>query len=325
MDTLSIFASELDQKLRSLKHVALIAHKSPDGDAYWSLEGMRQLLLTNFPELTVSVVVPREKTADTHVSWIIAGEISETIPADAELVLLLDAALLSRTALTEAQYPTQEIISIDHHELQPGNIAGYRDTGVPSTTVILTQIAQTLNWQITPLAATALLLGVYTDTGGFIHRNSNQAAFETAWFLMSKWADQLRITQEAFGNYSLEYLHDLGKCLLSIVRVWNIACLFFEETESNSHLKSHIIGYLSGLRDVDVACVLMQKWTEVKGSFRTRKEGIDVNELAKKLGGGWHKKASGFTLEWAISGDNFTWNGTTYTQGNFIEYIKNLL
>lgn len=53
---------------------------------------------------------------------------------------------------------------------------------------------------------------------------------------------------------------------------------------NNSHLKTHIIGYLSGIRGVDIACVLMQKGDEVKGSFRTRKEGIDLNILAQKFG-----------------------------------------
>lgn len=112
---------------------------------------------------------------------------------------------------------------------------------------------------MTPEAATALLLGVYTDTGGFIHRNSNQHAFETAAFLVGKGARQDAIVNTVFGNHSIEYLHNLGEGLLSIVQKGNIACLFFPETENNSHLKSHIIGYLSGLANVDIACVLMQK------------------------------------------------------------------
>lgn len=41
----------------------------------------------------------------------------------------------------------------------------------------------------------------------------------------------------------------------------------------------------------------MQKGDEVKGSFRTRKDNVDLNILAQKLGGGGHKKASGFILK----------------------------
>lgn len=256
---LASFAHSLDELLRSKAHVALIAHKAPDGDAYGSLEGMLQLLKSNYPDLTVSLVVPPEEQTDEHVSWILSEKPFPNVPEAAELVLFLDASVLSRTALDAAHYPKQPIITIDHHEAQPDSIEGYRDTEAASTTVILTDLAKILDWTITPEAATALLLGLYTDTGGFIHRNSNQHAFETAGFLLSKGADQGRITAEAFGNHSLQYLHDLGTGLLSIVQVGRIACLFFPETANNSHLKSHIIGYLSGLANVDIACVLMQK------------------------------------------------------------------
>jgi phosphoesterase RecJ-like protein len=189
MSSLSNFCTELHTKLLTLTHVVLIAHKTPDGDAFGSLEGMRQLLIANYPTMTVSVVIPEEKHEDTHVSWVISDRVTD-IPSDAELVLFLDASPLSRTALDPAQYPTQPVITIDHHEPRPDSIDGYRDVEVASTTSIITDIARTLNWTLTPRAATALLLGIYTDTGGFIHRNSNQHAFQTAAFLMSCGAEQ---------------------------------------------------------------------------------------------------------------------------------------
>ena len=89
---------------------------------------------------------------------------------------------------------------------------------------------------------------------------------------MSYGAAQSRIANQVFANNTLSYLHELGNGLLSIVQKGSIACLFFSETENNSHLKSHIIGYLSGLANVDIACVLMQRGDEIKGSFRTRRE-----------------------------------------------------
>ena len=185
MYTLQTFSTFLDAKIRNMRHVALIAHQAPDGDALGSLEGLRYLLETNYRDLSASVILPPEKQYDTHVTWILR-ETCSTVPSDAELILFLDASHLSRTALTPDQYPTQEIITIDHHEPQEGSIEGYRDISASSTTVILTDIARELKWSVTSHAATALLLGVYTDTGGFIHRNSNQHAFETAAFLIGQ-------------------------------------------------------------------------------------------------------------------------------------------
>lgn len=87
-------------------------------------------------------------------------------------------------------------------------------------------MALELNWQVSSKAATALLMGIYTDTGGFIHRNTDVRSFHAASELMRLGADQPSISTEVFGNYSLDYLHDLGRGLLSIVVEDGIACLF---------------------------------------------------------------------------------------------------
>ncbi len=201
------FSQQLQNLLLQKKHIALIAHMSPDGDAYGSLQGLKTLLEENYSHLTVTVVIPPEKQVDTRAHWIIETSV-EDIPPGADQVILLDTSLLSRTALThEVILP---ILSIDHHEPQETSIPGYYDTEVASTTIILTEIARILNWKISSQAATALLLGIYTDTGGFIHRNSNAQAFSTAAYLLSLGANQSQITSQIFGNYSLGYLHELG-------------------------------------------------------------------------------------------------------------------
>lgn len=190
--------------------------------------------------------------------------------------------------------------------------------------MIIAELAQILNWKISSQAATALLLGIYTDTGGFLHRNTIPKAFEISGWLMDHGANQSRIAQTAFGDYTLAYLQDLGKGLMSIVQSGTVACLFFHETDENAHLRTHIIGYLSGLANVDIACVLTQKMNQVKGSLRTRKDNIDVNLIAKHFGGGGHKKASGFELDATIADGFLHWVGQTYSLQDFSNYIERL-
>ena len=115
------FVENIHHQCTTLTHIALIAHKSPDGDAYGSLEGMRQLLVTNYPRLTISLVVPLEAHIDTHVSWVLANSVP-AIPDEAQLVLLLDTSIIARTALKESEYPRQPVITIDHHEPRPESI-----------------------------------------------------------------------------------------------------------------------------------------------------------------------------------------------------------
>lgn len=122
MYTLETFSTFLDTKLREVHGIALIAHKAPDGDAYGSLEGMRQLLVANYAHLDISTVVPPEPQIDDHVSWILSAETTPVVPPTTELVIFMDASPLSRTALKPEDYPTQEIITIDHHEPQIDSI-----------------------------------------------------------------------------------------------------------------------------------------------------------------------------------------------------------
>lgn len=162
--------------------MSLIAHKNPDGDAFGSLEGMRQILIDNFPHLTVDVILPQEDF-DSHVSWIMA-ETREALSEKTDLIVLLDTSLLSRTALSSEAFSGHEIICIDHHESFVESVSGYRDSSASATCLILTEMALTLNWTLSARAATALLMGIYTDTGGFIHRNTDVRSFRAATELM---------------------------------------------------------------------------------------------------------------------------------------------
>lgn len=94
---------------------------------------------------------------DTHVSWIL-GKTVPTIPTDTDLVIILDTSLLARTTLSPECFDGFELITIDHHEILPLAVDGYRDSSAASTTQILTHLAQELNWSVTPDTATALLM-----------------------------------------------------------------------------------------------------------------------------------------------------------------------
>ena len=63
----------------------------------------------------------------------------------------------------------------------------------------------------------------------------------------------------------------------------------------------------------------------MKGSFRTRDNEFDMNKLAQKIGGGGHKKASGFTLAGAKLTHILEWNGRKYTPQEYITFIQELI
>lgn len=142
MSSLSTFALEFNAQIQNIQHITLISHRTPDGDAFGSLEGMRGLLEKNHPHLTVEVVVPEEQF-DTHIAWIL-GQTVTSLPLSTDLIVLLDTSLVSRTKLTPEVFEGYSLLSIDHHEQFPEAIPGYRDSTASANTIILTEMAEIL-------------------------------------------------------------------------------------------------------------------------------------------------------------------------------------
>jgi len=49
--------------------------------------------------------------------------------------------------------------------------------------------------------------------------------------------------------------------------------------------------------DVNYSMLIKQDRGHIKGSLRTRRDDVDLSEIAKKFGGGGHPKAAGFTIK----------------------------
>jgi bifunctional oligoribonuclease and PAP phosphatase NrnA len=168
---LSSFAHTFGIWLTQARHITLIAHKSPDGDAIGSLVGLALLIHSNLPEVRVCVCLPSETTPlDAHLSWLLTLlepgiEIVRDIPADCHHVIILDCHSYDRTALPETSFSAKSIMIIDHHVPKIDIIDSYIDTDFSSTTLILTELSQILGWTCSTSASTALLTGLYTDTG----------------------------------------------------------------------------------------------------------------------------------------------------------------
>lgn len=78
---------------------------------------------------------------------------------------------------------------------------------------------------------------------------------------------------------------------------------------------------MSGLENVDIACVLLPEEGVIKGSLRTRYDHIDVNQIAHRFGGGGHKKAAGFRIPGSIVDGQIWLEGKIYTTEEFAKMI----
>jgi len=195
-------------------------------------------------------------------------------------------------------------INIDHHASNDhfGEI-NFVPLHVCSSTEVVYRLLQHLDIAITPQIATALLLGVYTDTGSFMHQNTTPSSYLVGSELLMLGANLNRISSDVFRSYDFKTLKLWGKVLDNLYVTPDGAAVVGikkEEYESIGATRADlegVIDYVNSMPEASYSVLLSEdERGNVKASLRTRNDEIDVKALAEKFGGGGHVKAAGFTI-----------------------------
>ena len=197
------------------------------------------------------------------------------------------------------------VVMIDHHVSGPGfgNIR-VSDPTAPAAALLCYRLVRRLGWRLTPAAATALLLGLVTDTGRFQYSNTNPEALRTAAELVEAGARPEVIGMEVYESAAFGYLGLAGEVLTRAVLdppkslVWSYMTqddlarrgIGMEDTDG-------LIDAVRIAREAEVAVLAKQQPDGVwKLSLRSRRR-VDVAAVAEAMGGGGHHRASGFRFE----------------------------
>ncbi len=195
-------------------------------------------------------------------------------------------------------------INIDHHASNDlfGDI-NFVVTNATSSTEIVYYLLQKLEIRITPHIATSLLLGLYTDTGSFMHQNTTSQSYKAAGELVKLGGNVSQIANNVFQTYDLKTLKLWGRVLSNLHITQEGAAIVGVEKDEYESLGAKrsdlegVIDFINSMPEAKYAVILSEdEKGNVKASFRTRKSDVDVKALAEKFGGGGHVKASGFTI-----------------------------
>ncbi len=285
------------------KSISLVIHERPDGDAVGSAWALYHILSEqkNVEVVCVSKIDPIfERTLGKL-------PIQKNISTDAELIFLLDCSELHRTGLENeiklARRNHQKIIAVDHHV---GRSLGkhvdeyLHDDTASSTAELLFECINTLRAPISSAVANSLLLGIYTDTGGFRHPNTSPRTLKIVSRLVSCGADIEQLTgqfaqQRTLSKtklwgaaFSLVKINRLG---IATVRIHQSMMIEHDATETDVTGLANNLSLLNGAKAALVLVETQQGW---RGSLRTRHRGIDLRRLAGYFGGKGTKKATGF-------------------------------
>ncbi|MEZ4087043.1 MAG: DHH family phosphoesterase [Candidatus Gracilibacteria bacterium] len=303
MESLFIEAKQMVEKAEK---ILLISHRRPDGDTL----GASSALYLWIKSLGKHVDIACIDEIPERLSFI--PEMNKVIHdfdfRDYDLMMVSDAGASYMTRFQE-RYPDiwdgdVPVINVDHHASNDNfGTCNMVDPNCPSTTVLLHRFFQFHDIPITAEMSTALLTGIYNDTGSLMHSNTTLEVFEICADLVSRGAKVSLVAKKMFRNTPVSTLRLWGRILENAkvnedgVTVSVVTWKDFRDCDAGPDEVSGVVDLLNSVPGAKYTCLLNEdKNGNVKGSFRTQNDDVDVAALAAQFGGGGHKKAAGFTM-----------------------------
>ena len=307
--------------LSTPKKIAIIPHRSPDGDAMGSTLGLYHFLLKNNHHPTV--ISPNE--FPDFLDWMPGSETVRiyekdkknctTILEEAELIFTLDFNALHRVGEMENVLKTLKapFIMIDHHQ-SPDNYAihTYSDVAFGSTCEMLYNFIGLLGKKqdIDKTIGTCIYTGILTDSGSFRFPKTTGTTHRIIADLIDLGVENTEIPTLLFDNSSYGRLQLLGRALqnMKILTDHKTAYTTLTQDELNTFnfVKGDtegIVNYGLSIKGIVFTAIFIENKEEniIKISFRSQGD-FDVNLFAREyFNGGGHRNAAGGKSEVSMS------------------------
>ena len=301
--------------LKKARRIVIFSHRGPDGDTVGANLALRRVLTKQWGKEVRSVCVDAPPRSSSFLPDF-DSYLSELDLSWPDLLVSVDcgsSAMIAFGSTTPTLFDGSiPFINLDHHpsndEFGTVNIV---DAKAAAACQILYRFFVFCEAKIDRQIATALLHGLYYDTGSFMHSNTNPDVLQIASELLWKGADFKTIVKNQFHTMPVPQLRVYG-CILERAHVNDKGVTVstlnqddFDSIGATADDTTGAIDYLNSIPDGKVACLLYEnRKGELKGSLRTRRDDINLSKLAGLLGGGGHAKASGFSMPGHLSMDD---------------------
>lgn len=303
--------TELKQLLSTPKKVAIVAHKSPDGDAIGSSLGLYHYLISKGHE--VSVIMPNDYPA--FLKWMPGNDQivihegnevnAEALVNDAEVLFCLDFNTPSRAFGLENVIQKSENVKvmIDHHP-QPDGFVDFMlsDTSSCSTAQLVHRFAGMMGDSIpNKESAECLYCGIMTDSGSFRFPSVTAETHRVVADFLDLGVKQDEVYNLVNSSSSENRLRLLGYCIddkLSVMQDYSTAYITLtQEEKKRFHFQQGdtegTVNYPLSIEGVNFSAIFIEAEDYVKISFRSIGT-FDVNEFARAhFSGGGHRNAAG--------------------------------
>ncbi len=297
-------------ELRRREKFLLTAHEGPDGDALGSLLGMHHLL-TQLGKDSVMFLAAKEFPLPIEYRFLPLEEVFHEPPADMadRTAIFLDCGNIDRMPVDFLTEGAHEIINIDHHHDNThfGDL-NLVDVEASCTAEIVYQLAQLLGLRITPEMASALYVGIITDTGKFMYDNTDARTHRIAADLIEAGVVVDDTYRRLYEHVPIEKIRLVARALDGIERYCDerlvlayITAEDFEATGAGEEMTEGIIDHLRSVEGTQIAALIRDLGDRGRAarkvSLRSSSGEVDVSAIARKHGGGGHKRAAGFSTD----------------------------
>ncbi|HEX3238660.1 MAG TPA: bifunctional oligoribonuclease/PAP phosphatase NrnA [Solirubrobacterales bacterium] len=301
------------EELRSRERFLLTAHEGPDGDALGSLLGMHHLL-TQLGKDSVMFLAAKEFPLPIEYRFLPLEEVFHEAPADMadRTIVFLDCGNIDRMPVDFLTDGDNFTINIDHHHdnTRFGDV-NLVDVNASCTAEIVYDLSLLLGATITKEMAAALYVGLITDTGKFMYENTNAHTHRVAAELIDAGVNVDDTYRRLYEHVPLEKLRLIARALESIqihcqgrLVVSNITAADYAATGASEEMTEGVIDHLRSIDGTKVAAVVRDLGNRGRAarkvSLRSSEGDIDVSAIARKHGGGGHKRAAGFSTDLEI-------------------------
>jgi len=312
-ETADIGATAIEQvaaAVRDRDRFLLTAHEGPDGDALGSLLGMHHLL-TQLGKDSVMFLAAKEFPLPIEYRFLPLEEVFHEPPADMQdrTVVFLDCGNVDRMPVPFLTEGDNVRLNIDHHHDNTlfGDV-NLVDVEASSTAEIVYELAVLLGVEITPEMAEALYVGMVTDTGKFMYENTNARTHRIAAELIEAGVTIDETYRRLYEHVPIEKLRLLSRALEGIQRHCDGALVLayitaadYEASGSGEEMTEGIIDHLRSVEGARVAALIRDLGDRGRAarkvSLRSSGGEVDVSAIARRHGGGGHKRAAGFSTD----------------------------
>lgn len=286
--------------IEKAKNIAILPHISADGDCLGSAFALKLILARS--GRNAAVLLEEENPV---ICGVLFGTEQNELP-EYDTAIAVDCADEFRVGRRGEMFANCPVtVNIDHH---PTNTRfaqhNYVDESAAAAGEIIFELSQHLKVPLNREIATNLYVAISSDTGCFSYSNATPKTYRIAARLLEQDINHSSINEILFEKKSMakillerdafnsfETLMDGKIAMVSVTKQQILAAGATDEEAS---------GLVSIPRSLDTAVVAVCLRESVSNGgvkVSLRSAFVDVSEIAARLGGGGHVRASGCTME----------------------------